>query len=120
MSDNGRNKKEVDYDKITRDVLFGSTITMGDINLSDEIRRLIKLRRLLSKAWIPMGIEKEEAIDILQWAIDDEPYKIHIADWAERISERTGVKVDPKKDTILKTLIKVALEWQRRKKIIIG
>ena len=88
------------------------------IELDREVLKLHKLRKIFSKAWLPMGISADEGCDILQWAVADEPYKIHISKWPELIMQRTGVMFDPKHHTMVSILREVALAWRKRKKII--
>lgn len=88
------------------------------IDLPREVLKLWKLRSIISKAWIPMGISKEEAVDILLWAIGDDVKTLHITKWPERIMIKTNIKFDPKTVPILDVMRAVAREWQRKKKFL--
>ena len=88
------------------------------IDLPREVLKLWKLRSILSKAWLPMGIGKEEAVDILLWCIGEDVTTLHISEWAHRIMIKTNVKFDPKTDTLIDIFRAVAREWQSKKKLL--
>lgn len=90
------------------------------IDLPKEVLQLWKLRSIISKAWIPMGISKEEAVDILIWAIGEDVTTLHIREWPIRIMINTGVKFDIKVIPMMDVMRAVAKVWQRNKKFILA
>ena len=86
--------------------------------LDVEVLKLYKLRKILSRAWMPMGISKEQAVDILIWAIGEDVTQLHFSFWPERIMQNTGIKFNPKEHTMLSVFRKVAEEWRKRKPMI--
>ena len=89
------------------------------IDLPKEVLKLWKLRSIISKAWIPMGISKEEAVDILIWAVGEDVTTLHISLWPSRIMIKTGVKFDIKTTPMIDVMRAVAKKWQSRKKFIL-
>src|SRR3990167_10052354 len=79
------------------------------------VNRFYKLRMIITKAWQPMGISRDEAADILIWAIGDDVKKIPFIDWPKRITENTGIKFNPRTDTVFNVLREVVKEWKKRK-----
>ncbi len=77
--------------------------------------RFYKLRMAITKAWLPMGISRDEAAAILIWAIGDDIKRVPFEQWPERIMDNTGIKFDPRQATVFNVLRSVAKEWQRRK-----
>lgn len=88
------------------------------IDFPKEVLKLMKLRKILSKAWIPMGISTEEAVDILFWCIGQDVTTLHISEWPKRIMIKTNVKFDPETTTLINVFRAVAKEWQSRKRFI--
>lgn len=91
----------------------------GDAPILDvEVLRLYKMRRLLSKAWMPMGISKEEAVDIFIWMIGDDADKIHLSQWPNRIRENTGVSFN-EKTPLITIFQEVAKRWRKKRPMLI-
>ena len=89
------------------------------IDLPKEVLKLWKLRSIISKAWIPMGISKEEAVDVLLWCIGEDVTTLHISEWPIRIMIKTGVKFDVKTTPMIDVMRAVAKVWQSKKKFIL-
>ncbi len=83
-----------------------------------EATQLFKLRRIMSKAWIPMGISREEAVDILLWAVGEDVYTLHITKWPARIMDRTGIKFDPAITPLIKLFRVIGKKWKDQKPLI--
>ncbi len=83
-----------------------------------EVTKLFKLRRIMSRAWIPMGISREEAVDILLWAVGEDVYNLHISKWPQRIMERTGIKFDVEKTPLIQIFRAVGKKWKDQKPLI--
>ncbi|KKU09825.1 MAG: hypothetical protein UX14_C0035G0005 [Parcubacteria group bacterium GW2011_GWF1_45_5] len=79
------------------------------------VLKFYKLRTIITKAWRPLGIGRDEAADILIWAIGDDVKRTPFDQWPERIMDNTGIKFDPRQSKVLDVLRTVAKEWQRRK-----
>ena len=77
--------------------------------------KFYKLRMIITKAWRPLGISRDEAADILIWAVGDDVKRVSFVRWPERIMGNTGIKFDPWQSRVLDVLRTVAKEWQRRK-----
>lgn len=77
--------------------------------------RFHKLRAAISKALIPLGIPREEAAEILIWAIGEDVKTCPFFLWPERIMSNTGIRFDPKTTTVTDVFRKVGLKWQSRK-----
>ncbi len=77
-----------------------------------EILKLYRLRWILSRAWQPLCISKDEAVDILLWAVGKDVAQLHFSLWPERIRERTGVKFK-NDEPLLKIFQKVAVQWKK-------
>jgi len=77
--------------------------------------KFYKLRMIITKAWRPLGISRDEAADILIWAVGDDVKRVPFERWPERIMGNTGIKFDPRQSRVLDVLRTVAKEWQRRK-----
>src|SRR3990167_2272655 len=77
--------------------------------------KFYKLRVIITKAWQPLGISRDEAADILIWAVGDDVKRTPFDQWPERIMGNTGIKFDRHQAKILDVLRTVAKEWQRRK-----
>lgn len=86
--------------------------------LDIEVLKLWKLRKILSKAWIPMGISKDEACDILIWAVGSDVKNLHFSHWPQRIMDNTGIRFDPKKHTMLSVFRMVARKWREEKPMV--
>lgn len=93
---------------------FERTVKDG-VDLPQEILKLYKLRMIISRAWIPMGIDRNEGADILLWAIGEDVAKLHLSHWPERIMENTGLVFNPKVDKVIDIMRKVAKVWQSKK-----
>ena len=93
---------------------FENTLKDG-VDLPDEILKLYRLRGLISRAWMPMGINKNEGADILIWAIGEDVAKLNFSLWPERIMENVGITFDPKVDKVIDIMRKVAKVWQSKK-----
>lgn len=79
------------------------------------VNQFYKLRMIISKAWIPIGISRDEGSDILIWAIGKDVKTLDFKCWPERIMQNTGITFDPKEETIINILRRVAQLWQNRK-----
>ena len=77
--------------------------------------KFYKLRVIITRAWRPLGISRDEAADILIWAVGDDVKYIPFDQWPERIMNNTGIKFDRRQARILDVLRTVAKEWQMRK-----
>ena len=84
-------------------------------NFPQEVLKFHKLRSVISKAWLPMGISRDEAVDILIWAVGEDVSRLHFSLWAERIKKNTGINFNEKEDTIFSVMRKVAETWNRKK-----
>lgn len=86
--------------------------------LDKEVLKLYKLRKLITKAWAPMGIQKPEAIDIFVWMIGEDADKVNFKEWPLRIQENTGIQFRME-EPLIQIFRKVAIEWRRRKPMLI-
>lgn len=90
---------------------------MEDVNLPEIALKQWKLRKLISKAWIPLGISRDEAADILLWAIGPDATTLPPEKWPERFRQRLSIKSD-EKTSVIKLLREVARLWQKKKSLI--
>ena len=86
-----------------------------EIDVPKEVLKLYKLRKLISIAWLPLGIGRDEAADILLWAVGEDVKHLNFNLWPQRIMENTGIMFNPTQDTIINVLQRVAKEWQKKK-----
>jgi len=77
--------------------------------------KFYKLRVIITRAWRPLGISRDEAADILVWAVGDDVKHVPFDQWPARIMDNAGIKFDPRQARVLDVLRTVAKEWQRRK-----
>lgn len=90
---------------------------MQGTNFTQSIEKMAKLRRIITKAWLPLGISKAEACDCLEWAIGRDVLDLPFRAWTERIQERTGVRCN-KVSSVFKVFRQVGLQWKREKPMI--
>ncbi len=104
-------KRDLKFDEERQ---FEKDSTAG-VDLPHEILKLYRLRRLISKAWIPLGISREEGADILIWAVGEDVAHLNFLLWPERIKENVGLTFDIKQAKIIDVLRLVAGVWQKKK-----
>ena len=94
---------------------FERQAAAGEMDLPQEVLKMFKLRRLIAKAWLPMGIDREEGADILIWAVGEDVHKLNFSLWPERIMENVGIKIEAKTDKVIDIMRRVAKVWQSKK-----
>ena len=94
---------------------FEKQAAAGAPELPQEVLKMYKFRMIISKAWLPMGITREEAVDILCWAVGEDVTRLHFSHWPERIMENTGVQFNPAVDKVIDVMRRVGKVWQGKK-----
>ena len=96
--------------------LFAET---DGLDVPQEVLKLYKLRKIISKAWIPLGISRDEAVDCLLWAVGEDVAQLNFGLWPERIMDRTGIKFDPAKTPVYQIFQMVGKKWIKEKPLLI-
>lgn len=88
-----------------------------------ETGRTFTMRIIVSRAFIPLGIDKDTAQTILEWAVGQDVATLDFSQWPDRIGERLGLVWNIRDIPVFDVMRKIALMWleeQKKIRVMLG